>query len=49
MIKELLLQQKYLKREDIYNSRKSNQKLLSLANLLDAEIKKNEKKSNKGL
>ena len=42
--KELLQQQKYLKREDIRNSRKSNQLILRLIAMLEEEYKKNEKK-----
>ena len=46
LYKELFVQQKYLKREDIRNAKKSNQLLLRLVTLLEQEIKKNEKKSN---
>lgn len=45
LYKELTLQQKYLKREDIRNAKKSNQLLLRLIALLEQEIKENEKKS----
>ena len=40
LLKELVHQQKHLKREDVRNSKKSNQKLLKLAMLLDEENKK---------
>ena len=46
LYKELTLQQKYLKLEDIRNEKKSNQLLLRLVALLEKEIKENEKKSN---
>ena len=46
LYKELILQQKYLKREDTRNAKKSNQLLLRLLTLLEQEIKENEKKSN---
>ena len=45
LYKELVEQQKYLKREDIRNAKKSNQLLLRLVALLEKEIKENEKKS----
>ena len=45
LYKELIQQQKYLKREDIRNAKKSNQLLLRLITLLEQEIKENEKKS----
>ena len=45
MYKELTMQQKYLKREDLRNAGKSNQLLLRLVALLEQEIKENEKKS----
>ena len=45
LYKELVEQQKYLKREDIRNAKKSNQLLLRLVALLENEIKENEKKS----
>ena len=45
LYKELILQQKYLKREDTRNAKKSNQLLLRLLTLLEQEIKENEKKS----
>ena len=45
LYKELVEQQKYLKREDIRNAKKSNQLLLRLVALLEQEIKENEKKS----
>ena len=45
LYKELVEQQKYLKREDIRNAKKSNQLLLRLVTLLEKEIKENEKKS----
>ena len=44
LYKELTLQQKYLKREDIRNAKKSNQLLSRLVTLLEQEIKENEKK-----
>jgi len=43
--KELVQQQKHLKREDVRNAKKSNQLLLRLITLLEQEIKENEKKS----
>ena len=46
LYKEIVQQQKYLKREDIRNARKSNQLILRLISLLEQEYKKNEKKSN---
>jgi len=46
LYKEIVQQQKYLKREDIRNTRKSNQLILRLVSLLEQEYKKNEKKSN---
>ena len=39
LYKELAQQQKYLKREDIRNARKSNQLILRLITLLEEEIK----------
>ena len=39
LYKELLLQQKYLKREDIRNAKKSNQLILRLVSLLEEEAK----------
>ena len=45
LYKELFQQQKYLKREDIRNAKKSNQLLLRLVALLEKEIEENEKKS----
>ena len=45
LYKELLQQQKYLKREDMRNARKSNQLILRLVSLLEQENKKNTKKS----
>ena len=45
LYKELFEQQKYLKREDVRNAKKSNQLLLRLITLLEQEIKENEKKS----
>ena len=44
--KELVQQQKYLKRDDVRNARKSNQLILRFLSLLEEELKKNEKKSN---
>ena len=44
LYKELLVQQKHLKREDLRNAKKSNQVLLRLITLLEQEIKENEKK-----
>ena len=49
LYKELVLQQKYLKREDTRNAKKSNQLLLRLLTLLEQEMKNNEIKSKKGL
>ena len=57
LYKELVEQQKYLKREDVRNAKKSNQTLLRLVALLEAEakppkinVKVNiEKKSKKGV
>ena len=46
LYKELTQQQKYLKREDLRNAKKSNQLILRLVSLLEQEIKENEKKSN---
>ena len=45
LYKELALQQKYLKREDTRNAKKSNQLLLRLVALLEQDLKENEKKS----
>ena len=45
LYKELAQQQKYLKREDLRNAKKSNQLLLRLVTLLEQEIEENEKKS----
>ena len=45
LYKELVEQQKYLKREDVRNAKKSNQALLRLVTLLEQEIEKNEKTS----
>jgi len=45
LYKELTLQQKYLKREDIRNAKKSNQLILRLVGLLEAEYNKSQKKS----
>ena len=45
LYKELAQQQKYLKREDLRNAKKSNQLLLRLISLLEQEIEENEKKS----
>ena len=45
LYKELATQQKYLKREDLRNAKKSNQLLLRLISLLEQEIEENEKKS----
>ena len=45
LYKELVEQQKYLKREDIRNAKKANQLLLRLVTLLEREIEENEKKS----
>ena len=39
LYKELLLQQKFLKREDIRNAKKSNQTILRLVALLEEEHK----------
>ena len=40
LYKELVEQQKYLKREDVRNAKKSNQVLLRLLTLLEREIEK---------
>jgi len=45
LYKAIIQQQKYLKREDVRNASKSNQLILRLISLLEAEIEKNEKKS----
>ena len=45
LYKELAEQQKYLKREDTRNAKKSNQVLLRLVVLLEQEMQKTEKKS----
>ena len=45
LYKELVEQQKYLKREDVRNAKKSNQVLLRLVTLLEREIEQNEKTS----
>ena len=45
LYKELAQQQKYLKREDIRNAKKSNQLLLRIVSLLEQEIKENENNS----
>ena len=45
LYKQLYQQQKYLKREDIRNAKKSNQLILRLVTLLEQEIEKNEKSS----
>jgi len=45
LYKELAQQQKYLKREDLRNAKKSNQLLLRLVAILEQEIEENEKKS----
>ena len=45
LYKEIVQQQKYLKREDIRNAKKSNQLILRLVTLLEQEHRKNEKKS----
>ena len=39
LYKELVLQQKFLKREDIRNAKKSNQTILRLVALLEEEFK----------
>ena len=39
LYKELVQQQKYLKREDIRNAKKSNQLILRLVSLLEEEAK----------
>ena len=44
LYKELVEQQKYLKREDVRNAKKSNQVIIRLVSLLEEEINKNEKK-----
>jgi len=44
LYKELVEQQKYLKREDIRMAKKMNQHILRLVSLLEQEIEKNEKK-----
>ena len=45
LYKELVEQQKYLKREDVRNAKKSNQLILRLVTLLEAEYKKSQEKS----
>lgn len=45
LYKELVEQQKYLKREDIRNAKKSNQLILRLVALLEAECNKSQEKS----
>tara|TARA_Y100001938_G_C8095380_1_gene437765 strand:+ start:2029 stop:2190 length:162 start_codon:yes stop_codon:yes gene_type:complete len=45
LYKELVQQQKHLKREDLRNAKKSNQLLLRLVAILEQEIEENEKKS----
>ena len=45
LYKELVEQQKYLKREDVRNAKKSNQLILRLVALLEEEYKKIEKNS----
>mgnify|MGYP003349096976 CR=1 FL=1 len=45
LYKELAEQQKYLKREDVRNAKKSNQLILRLVALLEEEYKKIEKNS----
>ena len=45
LYKDLIQQQKYLKREDIRMAKKMNQNILRLVTLLEQEIEKNEKKS----
>ena len=45
LYKELVQQQKYLKREDTRNAKKSNQLILRLVTLLEQEIEQNKKKS----
>ena len=45
LYKELVDQQKHLKREDVRNAKKSNQVLLRLVTLLEREIEQNEKTS----
>ena len=39
LYKELLQQQKYLKREDVRNAKKSNQLILRLVSMLEEEAK----------
>ena len=39
LYKEIVQQQKYLKREDIRNARKCNQKILRLVTLLEEQAK----------
>ena len=46
LYKELLLQQKYLKREDIRNAKKSNQLILKIVKLIEQDSKKESKKIN---
>jgi len=45
LYKELVEQQKHLKREDVRNAKKSNQLILRLVALLEEEYKKIEKNS----
>ena len=46
MLREIARQKKFIARDDLRNARKSNQMLLKLVYLLEAELQKNEKKSN---
>ena len=46
LYKELLLQQKYLKREDVRSAKKSNQLILKIVTLIEQESKKESKKIN---
>ena len=45
LYKELIEQQKYLKREDVRMAKKMNQHIIRLVSLLEAEYKKSQEKS----
>ena len=45
LYKELMQQQKYLKREDVRNAKKSNQLLLRIATLLEQDLQKSQNNS----
>ena len=44
ILKELVKQKKFIAREDLRNANKSNQLLVKLVYLLEAELEKDEKK-----